>query len=1369
MFNNYKKALNMKRILLGILLFCIVGISYSQNDTLYGFYYANGIRQYWVEDYTSLNIIVNNLNHYDSVAARLSGLFNDPQDEIWSDDEDNNIIVISNSLNSRSISEIVSSISLSNNDITFTSYAKRINGNPIWLTNEAYVKLKDNSYYTSFVQPILSQYSSVSSYYEGDNEYRFVCPTDSVVVTLANRLYDTAYVVYSSPDYYGLGSLHTNDTYFNNQWNLKNTGQNGGTIGVDIKAEEAWAFLQKAIGASGGNVKVAVIDDGVEEHEDFYESGGFCVVLEGYTANGDGTGRPRPNNLHGECCAGIIAAVHNNLGIAGVAPYSRIVPVRIVKNSNVFFSRRKIARAISKSWQDYDASILSCSWGIDDSNDLVSNAIIEAATEGRNGKGCIVVFSSGNDNSSIIPNPNGLDEVLCVGAVNENGIKPSYSNYGSKLDLVAPGQNIVTTDRMGNYGYCNNQATSPDYFQEFGRTSAACPHVSGVAALMLSVNSNLTREDVSEILESTAQKVGGYNYSNNNNHPNGTWNLNTGYGLVDAHKAVVQSFLFGQDLHISGPNTIVWDPCAGYNYSISIPHPEYFTYSWSCSPNLTITPTYQNNAYVMANGNGTGYIIVYVYSEGRLICSYSKDITVTNNYYSMGTSSISVTSNTNWSYSNYAVMNDVVIEPGVTLTITGTVYCTDHGCFKVKPQGRLIIDGGRLTNLCPGEKWPGIEVWGDSTTHQYTVGGVCGQGRLYLRNGAVIENALCAVELWHPGDTTTTGGIVHADSAVFQNNTKAVHALHYTNHRPTDGREAGYISDFKNCVFAIDDDYIGPDIFHRHVDLESVNGIDFKGCVFSVSGNARNISPACCGIDAYDAGFLVMSYCADQNDMGSRPCPEEYVVRSSFTGFHDGVRSVSDGASTRSFSVHDALFSGNDHGVFAQNTGYATVLRSTFVVGSKADCSYGVYAEGVTGFCIEENSFVEDIGEGAKYGIGVFNCGGGNDIYLNTFEGLDCGNLAMGQNATRVGGSHSGNVTAGLTYSCNQNSDNTIDFCVLKDGGVGGIYPYQGSSMSPAGNTFDGSLYHFYNDGDWSVNYCYYTGNPDQVPSGSKIFGVTATSTNNANQCLTHYGSVVRSPEEKSQLEKEFLSSSDWHDRFLAAGDIVRSDLHDSVSNPAELRTWLANMSEISADRTAIASFIQEGDFDNAFKLAEQLPDRYQLEGDGLLEYSEYMQLLNLHRTLYATHRTVAQLSDSERKMVESIAKEGYGFSKSMAAAMLRGSSDEPSYSCPILPSGTRGMEGSTGIGQLEVSDFSVSVIPNPASTMARVEYTLPVECQQASFELFNTLGERVMSVILEGQIGSKTVMLESLPKGVYNFSVRSANATLSGKLIIVH
>ena len=144
-----------KIVLIGLITLSIVCSSYSQNDTLSGFYYANGTRHYWQEDYTSLNVIVNNLSHYDSIVARLARIFSDAQDEIWADNEDNNIVVNSSSLTSRNISDIIASVSLSSNDIAFYTYAKQLNGNPIWLTNETYVKLKDSTYYSSHIQPVL--------------------------------------------------------------------------------------------------------------------------------------------------------------------------------------------------------------------------------------------------------------------------------------------------------------------------------------------------------------------------------------------------------------------------------------------------------------------------------------------------------------------------------------------------------------------------------------------------------------------------------------------------------------------------------------------------------------------------------------------------------------------------------------------------------------------------------------------------------------------------------------------------------------------------------------------------------------------------------------------------------------------------------------------------------------------------------------------------------------------------------------------------------------------------------------------------------------------------------------------------------------
>lgn len=211
--------------------------------------------------------------------------------------------------------------------------------------------------------------------------------------------------------------------------------------------------------------------------------------------------------------------------------------------------------------------------------------------------------------------------------------------------------------------------------------------------------------------------------------------------------------------------------------------------------------------------------------------------------------------------SGNAVSEGFILDNNATVTVTGNIKSNKNAKTIVPVGTRLILDGGLMTNN-DNNFWQGIEVWGNKNVHQYEINGSYGQGYIELKNGAVIENAKCAVELWRPGHYSTTGGIIHATDATFRNNAMAVRAVCYTNHSPYNNKETNYNGSFVNCSFVVNGDYLGTETFKKHVTLADVNGIGFLGCDFSANRSANGVHPYCIGISAYDAGFNVNTYCA---------------------------------------------------------------------------------------------------------------------------------------------------------------------------------------------------------------------------------------------------------------------------------------------------------------------------------------------------------------------------------------------------------------------------------------------------------------------------------------------------------------------------
>ena len=359
-------------------------------------------------------------------------------------------------------------------------------------------------------------------------------------LNLANIFFESGLFECAEPEFIMHGFQNSSDTFFYNQWSLNNVGQNGGTSGVDIDIEQAWNI------SKGSGIKVGVVDNGIEfNHPDLQTN-----RLSGFDAQRFTT-PSRVRGSHGTACAGIIGAIEgNNRGIAGVAPESKLVPISMSFSNG---SSMIVARAINWAWKN-DVDIISNSYTLPLKSRIVDEAIRDALSKGRNGLGCVVVFGSGNDNIDGSEYPgNSNSKILCVGGVDRCGVRAGAqsnipqvcdswrsggSGYGTPLDLVAGAHKIITTDLKGDIGY-----DPSDYNFDFAGTSAACPHVAGVAALVLAVNPGLKVEEVNNIIERTAKKIRTdlYDYSLVTERSNGVWNKYLGYGLVNAYQAVLMA------------------------------------------------------------------------------------------------------------------------------------------------------------------------------------------------------------------------------------------------------------------------------------------------------------------------------------------------------------------------------------------------------------------------------------------------------------------------------------------------------------------------------------------------------------------------------------------------------------------------------------------------------------------------------------------------------------------------------------------------------------------------------------------------------------------------------------------------------------
>lgn len=473
-------------------------------------------------------------------------------------------------------------------NVAFVSHVYQIRNNPgsyVYLADDITVQFAENTSAgdraTTTSSMGLSEQKAIDGL-PGAFVYRVTADARENPIKIANRLNQQAGILAAEPNIVIHSALtyRPQDDYYEQQWYLHHNGGYQLQSGSHIFAEKAWDLTR-----GDRSVVVAITDDSIDiDHPDFQGVG--KIVAPRDLRGKDFLPLPETQtDNHGTACAGVCLAEENGQGIVGVAPGCALMPMRTTGYLDDTSIEELFDWAVSRG-----ASVISCSWGASAVYFRLSMrqhaAITRAATRGRNGRGCVVIFAAGNANrpvqgeinergwtknvlsgttrwlSGFATHPN----VIAVSACTSLNQKAAYSNWGNEISVCAPsnnappgiwlqetgyvstapqitqplpGRGIFTTDRVGSEGY-----TPGDYTRGFGGTSSACPVVAGVAALVLSANPNLTAAEVRKLLEQTADKITdsepdpqlGTRYGSYDGDGHSKW---FGYGKVNAYKAVV--------------------------------------------------------------------------------------------------------------------------------------------------------------------------------------------------------------------------------------------------------------------------------------------------------------------------------------------------------------------------------------------------------------------------------------------------------------------------------------------------------------------------------------------------------------------------------------------------------------------------------------------------------------------------------------------------------------------------------------------------------------------------------------------------------------------------------------------------------------
>jgi len=418
--------------------------------------------------------------------------------------------------------------------------------------------------------------------------HRLNIPEGISVLEIINRFEKNPFVEFAEPNYYVYASFVPNDTFYSFQWHFDNPTFGG------IHMESAWDIT-----TGDSSIVVAVLDTGVAYErfsdpnpancysmigqlkkcpgptiDEYFQapdlaSTAFSILTGSDLVNNDS--HPNDDESHGTHVTGTVAqSTNNNLGVAGVAFDTTIMPIKVLDaNGNGLSS--VVANGIILA-TDNGAKIISMSLGSSS-----PSSTIESAVNYSFNNGVTVIAACGNSGSgSGCDFPAAFTNVISVGATQYDESKAPYSNFGSNLDLVAPGGNTGVDQNGDGFAdgvlqqtFGSNTDTSDFAFWFFQGTSMSTPHVSGVAALLLSLDSSLTPDDIRNILQSTADDLGASGRDNTFGH--GLLNASAAVNSIAPSGEFISITLIGYPIDFSNKDPDTTDnPGVGNAYTVSI-------------------------------------------------------------------------------------------------------------------------------------------------------------------------------------------------------------------------------------------------------------------------------------------------------------------------------------------------------------------------------------------------------------------------------------------------------------------------------------------------------------------------------------------------------------------------------------------------------------------------------------------------------------------------------------------------------------------------------------------------------------------------------------------------------------------------------